>query len=45
MGVTPAQWRKMQEPSVQDVLAKPAISGAAIRAGDGEMPGAAIKGG
>jgi AraC family transcriptional activator of mtrCDE len=36
MGVTPAQWRKMQEPSVQDVLAKPAISGAAITAGDDE---------
>jgi len=24
MGVTPAQWRKMQEPSGQDVFARPA---------------------
>jgi AraC family transcriptional activator of mtrCDE len=26
MGVTPAQWRKMQEPSGRDVFARPAAS-------------------
>jgi AraC family transcriptional activator of mtrCDE len=27
MGITPAQWRKMQEPPGQDVFARPAVPG------------------